>query len=125
MYLPPQFAETRIEELHRIVREHALGVLITNSPTGLDANHLPFMLDVDQGGCGVLIAHVARANPLWREVQDGQEALVVFRGVQGSAFWFFWLHRTRSHNVLIGALRSCFSLHLLRWRRWLPAPRYG
>lgn len=83
MYLPPQFAETRIEELHRIVRKHALGVLITNSPAGLDANHLPFMLEADQEGCGVLIAHVARANPLWREVQDGQEALVVFRGVEG------------------------------------------
>lgn len=83
MYLPPQFAETRIEELHRIVREHALGVLITNSPAGLDANHLPFMLEADQEGRGVLIAHVARANPLWREAQDGQEALVVFRGMQG------------------------------------------
>ena len=83
MYLPPQFAEPRLEELHRIVREHALGVLITNSSAGLDANHLPFMLEADQGGYGVLIAHVARANPLWREVQDGQEALVVFRGVQG------------------------------------------
>lgn len=83
MYLPPQFAEPRIEELHRIVREHALGVLITNSPVGLDANHLPFMLEADQEGCGVLIAHVAKANPLWREVQDGQEALVVFRGVEG------------------------------------------
>lgn len=83
MYLPPQFAEPRLEELHRIVREHALGVLITNSSAGLDANHLPFMLEADQGGYGVLIAHVARANPLWREVQDGQEALVVFRGVEG------------------------------------------
>lgn len=96
MYIPPQFAETRIEELHRIVREHALGVLITNSSAGLDANHLPFMLEVDHEGHGVLIAHVARGNPLWRELQDSQEALVVFRGVQGyiTPSWYPGKHET-------------------------------
>ena len=98
MYLPPQFAEPRIEELHRIVREHALGVLITNSSAGLDANHLPFMLEADQGGYGVLIAHVARANPLWREVQDGQEALVVFRGVEGYITPSWYPGKQESHR---------------------------
>lgn len=90
MYLPPQFVEPQLEELHRIVGENALGVLITNTPAGLDANHLPFMLEVDPGSCGVLIAHVARANPLWQEVKDGQEVLVVFRGAQGyiSPSWY-------------------------------------
>jgi transcriptional regulator len=96
MYIPPQFAEPRLEELHRIVREHALGVLITNSSAGLDANHLPFMLDADTGGYGVLTAHVARANPLWREVQNGQEVLVVFRGVDAyiSPNWYPSKHET-------------------------------
>jgi len=96
MYIPPQFAEPRLEELHHIVREHALGVLITNSSAGLDANHLPFILETDQGGYGVLTAHVARANPLWREVQDGQEVLVVFRGVEAyiSPNWYPSKHET-------------------------------
>lgn len=85
MYLPQQFAEPRVEELHRIVHENALGMLVTNTSAGLEANHLPFLLDE-----GVLLAHVARANPIWREVQDGSEALVVFRGVQGyiSPNWY-------------------------------------
>lgn len=96
MYIPPQFAEPRLEELHRIVQEHALGVLVTNSSAGLDANHLPFMLEAGEGNYGVLTAHVARANPLWREVQDGQEVLVIFRGVEAyiSPNWYPSKHET-------------------------------
>lgn len=90
MYLPPQFAEPRVEEVHRIVREHPLGMMVRHTAAGLEADHLPFLLDADQGSHGVLIAHVARANPVWREVQDGADVLVVFRGVQGyiSPNWY-------------------------------------
>lgn len=83
MYLPTQFTEPRTEELHRIVRDNALGMLVTHTANGLEANHLPFLLDASGGGAGVLLAHVARANPLWQEVRDGEQVLVVFRGVQG------------------------------------------
>lgn len=90
MYIPPHFAETRPEELHRIIRAHALGMLCTAGPRGLDANHLPFHLDPDAGPQGTLIAHVARANPLWQAVPSGSEVLVVFRGVEGyiSPNWY-------------------------------------
>ena len=93
MYLPPQFAEPRTEELHRIVRDNPLGMLVTHTAAGLDANHLPFLLDAEQG---LLIAHVARANPVWHEVANGAEVLVVFRGVQGyiSPNWYPGKHET-------------------------------
>lgn len=90
MYLPTQFTEPRTEELHRIVRDNALGMLVTHTASGLEANHLPFLLDTSGGGAGVLLAHVARANPLWQEVRDGEQVLVVFQGVQGyiSPNWY-------------------------------------
>ncbi len=96
MYLPEPFAESRTEELHRIVQEHPLGMLVTNTPAGLEANHLPFLLDTRHGAAGVLLAHVARANPVWREVNDGGDVLVVFRGVQGyiSPNWYPGKHET-------------------------------
>ena len=43
MYLPPHFAEPNIEELHRIVRDHPLGLLVRQGPAGLEADHLPFL----------------------------------------------------------------------------------
>ena len=66
--------------IHRIIQEHPLGVLIHQSPNGLDANHIPFELDPDSGEFGVLTAHVARANPVWQDCRDGTNVLVVFRG---------------------------------------------
>lgn len=96
MYNPPHFTETRETELHRIIRAHPLGVLVTNGPQGLDANHLPFELDPSRGALGTLSAHVARSNPLWREVSDGAEVLVVFRGAEGyvSPNWYPTKHET-------------------------------
>ena len=79
MYLPAHFEETRDEELLRLIREYPLGALVIKGPQGLDANHLPFFFDVARDGEKRLLAHVARANTLWREARDGDEALVIFR----------------------------------------------
>ena len=62
MYIPAQFAETRPEELTRIIAQHPLGMLVTHGAQGLDADHLPFEFDPAAGSCGQLSAHVARAR---------------------------------------------------------------
>ena len=79
MYNPAHFEEKRPEVLHQLIREHPLGMLVTQGPAGPDANHVPFELDVADGGLGVLRAHVARNNPLWQQVSEGEPVLVVFR----------------------------------------------
>lgn len=90
MYIPKQFTEQNKEELHRIIRENALGALITKNKEGFQANHIPFLIDPDGGSNGTLIAHVARANHVWTDVKDGEEVLVVFQGVDGyiSPSWY-------------------------------------
>ncbi len=77
MYIPQHFAIQDTDVLYRIIETHPLGVLVTQSPNGLDANHIPFELDRARG---LLIAHVARANPVWRECGDGAQVMVIFRG---------------------------------------------
>ncbi|WP_262111887.1 FMN-binding negative transcriptional regulator [Aeromonas sp. Marseille-Q5825] len=90
MYLPPHFEATDPASLHRLMRAHPLGALVTQGEQGLDANHLPFEFDADEGEHGILRAHVARNNPLWQEVKEGQEVLVIFRAVEGyiSPNWY-------------------------------------
>ena len=90
MYIPEHFAETRPEELVRIIHAHPLGVLVTSGEAGLDADHIPFEFDPDEGEHGVLTAHVARANPLWQRCAQGAKVLVVFRGDQAyiSPNWY-------------------------------------
>ncbi|MBB4867035.1 transcriptional regulator [Pseudomonas nitritireducens] len=78
MYVPTHFEENRPDELHRLIREHPLGILVTAHDGLLDANHLPFELEL-AGAKPLLRAHVARNNPVWQEA-DGEEVLVIFRG---------------------------------------------
>lgn len=90
MYVPSHFEESRPEHLHALIAEHPLGILITQGSSGLDANHLPFELETREGSLGVLHTHVARANPVWREIASGAEVLVVFRAADAyiSPNWY-------------------------------------
>jgi len=92
MYLPAHFAESRPQVLRDFIAAQPLGLLVTqNRAGGIDANSVPFFLDAgDEASPGVLRAHVARANPLWKEARDDVDALVVFQGPQGyvSPAWY-------------------------------------
>ena len=79
MYVPAHYEEADRDRLHALIAGHPLGILVTHGAGGLDANHLPFELEVRDGSLGVLHTHVSRANPVWTDVASGDEALVVFR----------------------------------------------
>jgi len=74
MYTPDHFREDRPEVLHDAVRRIGFATLVTE---GLDANHLPMLLQ-ESDGSHVLRGHVARANPVWKK-GDGP-ALAIFLG---------------------------------------------
>ena len=80
MYNPSHFEETRPEVLRDLMVTHPLGALVTLGSTGLDANHIPFEFAVDGGPHGTLRAHVARANPVWKDFSRDFDALVIFQG---------------------------------------------
>ena len=82
MYLPSHFKEERTAVVHGLIRDHPLGTLVTLGPQGLDGNHMPFQIDPEPRPFGTLRAHVARANPVWREFSRDVEALAIFQGPQ-------------------------------------------
>ena len=90
MYIPPHFAVTDAAALHKIIREHPLGVLVTQCGDGLDADHLPFELDPAAGPLGTLTAHVARNNPLWQRCATGSPVMAIFRAAEAyiSPNWY-------------------------------------
>ena len=96
MYIPSHFEETRTEALHGLIQAHPLGALVTHGSDGLDANHIPFELDAQAGPQGTLRAHVARNNPVWRGVADGDAVLVIFRAQEAyiSPTWYPSKHET-------------------------------
>ena len=53
-----------------------LGAWVCQGRTGLIANHVPFLLDRSRGPLGTLVAHVARANPVWRVLDAAAPSVV-------------------------------------------------
>lgn len=80
MYLPASFRQEDLAELHLQMRQSRLATLVCQGADGLVASHLPLLLETGDGEYGTLHGHIARANPQWRALADGAEALVVFNG---------------------------------------------
>lgn len=79
MYVPRHFEETRVDVMHALIDAHPFGTLVRNGGQGLDADHVPFDIapPTPEAPLGILRAHVARANPLWREAG---EVMAIFQG---------------------------------------------
>ena len=100
MYLPSHFEAKEQAQLLETIEAFPFGALVMEGPQGLDANHIPFLVDAEPGGRTRLIAHVARANPLWQEAKPGQDVLAIFRA--GDAYispnWYPGKHE---HHKLV------------------------
>jgi transcriptional regulator len=90
MYVPPHFSESLPEALFDVIEKNPFGVLVTNGKSGLDANHIPFLLNRTDGPQGVLHCHVARANSVWQDIATGEEVLAVFKAADSyvSPNWY-------------------------------------
>ena len=82
MYTPSNFAINDLHDLQQQILDTRLAVLVTHGEQGLQASHLPLLLRPDQGPNGTLYGHFARANPQWKALQDGAQALVIFAGAE-------------------------------------------
>lgn len=80
MYLPKHFDQPSRDVLHQLMRAQPLATLVTLSADGLNANHIPFHLTAESGPFGTLRGHVARANPVWRDVAQEMDVLAIFQG---------------------------------------------
>lgn len=82
MYIPPLHQLDDRDALFSLMASRPLGAWVCLGPTGLVANHLPFVLDRHRGPNGTLIGHVARANTVWRALGPAAPSVVTFQGPQ-------------------------------------------
>lgn len=100
MYTPPSFREDRTVIMHDLIGMHPLGLLVTVGASGIQASPVPFLLYPDEGSRGVLRAHMARANPHWKEIQTSAECLVVFQGRNGYVTPSWYATKATTHQVV-------------------------
>src|SRR5262245_45723809 len=89
MYIPAAFAESDQARLHEFIEQNSFGTLVSQGAGRPFASHLPFLLERDAGPRGVLVGHMARANPQWQDAA-GQTVLAIFTGphVYISPSWY-------------------------------------
>jgi transcriptional regulator len=75
MYAPAHFREERADVLRDAVRNIAFATLVTGGEGAVEANHIPLLLNGD-----TLSGHFARANPVWKTLAPGANALAIFMG---------------------------------------------
>jgi len=51
------------DAIHRFISEFGFGTLLSQN---LEATRLPLILDTSQGNKGIIVGHMARANPQWK-----------------------------------------------------------
>ena len=80
MYTPRWFKEDRLPVLHEAIERIAFGTLVTSTPKGLIASHIPMFVEKSKGTYGTLFGHIARGNSQWRDSSSEVESLAMFVG---------------------------------------------
>jgi transcriptional regulator len=100
MYIPPAFEQPDLAAMQQTMERHSFALLIS-AESGLEASHLPLLLDRQAGRYGTLIGHMARANPQW-QAASGREVLVIFSGPHAyiSPSWYEAPHTVPTWNYI-------------------------
>ena len=98
MYNPPAFREDRPDILYGLIRAARLALLVSNGTGGVpDVTHLPMVLVEEEG---VLLGHVARANPHAQALRQAGRALAVFQGAEGYVSPNWYPSKAEHHRVV-------------------------
>ncbi len=78
MYVPNHFKEDSVETLQQHIRDYSFGLLVIADDAGIEANHVPFYLDMnEEGSLGTLQCHLARSNLVWQRIEKSRFVLAV------------------------------------------------
>src|SRR4051812_32539988 len=98
MYNPPAFREDRPDILHALIRSTRLALLVSNGAGGVpDVTHLPLVLLEEEG---VLLGHVARANPHGQALHRAGRAVAVFQGAEAYVSPNWYPSKAEHHRVV-------------------------
>lgn len=105
MFIQTPHSVTDIERQIKLIEDNPLGIVFTKgSVNGLEATHLPFVVDRDQQDPEkfTLRTHLARANKHWEDLDEAEECLVIFQGPKDdyvSPLWYEETQRTTQKAV--------------------------
>lgn len=100
MYLPKVFEESDAARLHEFIGRHRLATLVSTDESGLCADHIPMLVESGADGATLLRGHVARANPLWRNLATRPQVLAIFQDPGGYITPSWYATKAQSGKVV-------------------------
>jgi len=90
MYIPEQYKNENISEVRNFLTENSFGILVSQVDGKPWATHIPLELDSDNEGNDILVSHIAKANPQWKQFSEATEVLCIFNGPHSyvSSSWY-------------------------------------
>ncbi len=90
MYIPHHYKNENLSEVKDFLKKHSFGLLINQTNGKPWATHIPLELDVDEKGNDVLVSHISKANPQWKNFEKEPQVLCVFNGPNSyvSSSWY-------------------------------------
>lgn len=80
MFVPPPFREDRLLVLHNAIRQARLATLVTFNGEGIEASHVPIILEPTHGPYGTIYGHLSRGNLQLNRVAPTVPVLAIFLG---------------------------------------------
>lgn len=100
MFIPPVFAEERIEVMHDLIRQYPFGTLVTHGENGLSATQIPFFVMPGTSAFGTLKGHLSKGNPHWKEIETCTTCLIIFQGPHGYVSPSWYPSKNLTHEVV-------------------------
>ncbi|HSV71504.1 MAG TPA: FMN-binding negative transcriptional regulator [Methylibium sp.] len=113
MYQPAHFRIDDPVAQQALIAAHPLATLVVPTDAGLEINHLPLLHDAERG---LLLGHVARANPVWQAAPRG-DAVAVFHGPQAYVTPT-WYPSKREHGKVVPTWNYA-AVHVHGQLRWI------
>lgn len=90
MYVPHHYKNENIEEVKDFLKKNSFGILVNQLEGKPWATHIPLELDMDENGDPVLVSHISKTNPQWKNFGENSEVLCIFNGPHSyiSSSWY-------------------------------------
>lgn len=80
MFTPKNYRNDNIDEIHDFINHNGFAILINQVNNRPWATHIPLVLDKNAEGKDVLVGHIAKTNPQWKDFNENEQVLVIFNG---------------------------------------------
>lgn len=90
MYIPHYYKNEDLKEVKKFIIDNSFGILINQVDGKPWATHIPLELDSHENGKDILVSHISKANPQWKEFEKQPNVLCVFNGPHSyiSSSWY-------------------------------------